>query len=117
MSTDDPLVQRVRSAMTRASRVEEKKMFGGITFMVDGKMCVSVARGRIMCRIDPAMHDAALQRKGTRTVIMKGREYRGYVHVDAEAVRTKRDLDYWVELALAHSVKAKSSKKGARSSK
>jgi hypothetical protein len=45
-----------------------------------------------MCRIDPAIHDAALERKGCRTVIMKGRQYRGYVYVDAEAVRTKASL-------------------------
>jgi len=71
-------------------------MFGGVTFMVRGKMCVSAGKGGIMCRIDPARHDAALQRKGARTVVMKGREYRGWVYVDEAAVQTKRDLDYWV---------------------
>ena len=81
-------------------------MFGGITFMVQGKMCVSVGKERIMCRIDPAVHDAALQRKGCRTVVMRGRQYRGFVHIDAEAVRTKASLDYWVGLALDYNEKA-----------
>lgn len=80
-------------------------MFGGIAFMVRGKMCVTVGRERIMCRIDPAMHDAALNHEGCRTMVMKGREYRGYVHVDAEAVTSKRDLAYWIALALAYNKK------------
>ena len=75
--------------------------------MVRGRMCVSVGPGRIMCRIDPAMHDAALERKGCRTVTMKGRQYRGYVYVDAAVLRTKRDLDYWVGLALHYNATAK----------
>lgn len=82
-------------------------MFGGTTFMVRGKMCVSARPERIMCRIDPAFHDRALQRKGCRTMVMNGREYRGYIYVDAAAVRTKRSLDYWIELALDYSSKAK----------
>lgn len=53
-----------------------------------------------MCRLDPTIHDSALGRKGCRTVVMRGRPYRGYVYIDAEAVRTKRQLDYWVQLAL-----------------
>ena len=100
------LVSRVKTALGRTRPVEEKRMFGGITFMVRGRMCVSVGKGRIMCRIDPALHDDALKHKGCRTMVMKGREYRGYVHVDAETVRSKRDLDYWIGLALDYNKKA-----------
>ena len=75
-------------------------MFGGLMFMVSGKMCVSVGKDRLMCRIDPAIHETAVERDGCRAVIMKGRRLRGYVHVDRDAVRTKRGLDYWIELAL-----------------
>lgn len=107
MPHDDALAKRVRAALGRARRIEEKKMFGGITFMVRGRMCVSVGRERIMCRIDPAIHDVALERKGCRTVVMKGRQYRGYVHVEAEAVKTKADLDYWIRLALDYNGKVK----------
>ena len=98
------LVSRVKTALGRTRPVEEKRMFGGITFMVRGRMCVSVGKGRIMCRIDPAVHDEALTHKGCRTVVMKGREYRGFVHVDAERVR--RDLDYWIGLALDYNRKS-----------
>ena len=82
-------------------------MFGGITFMVRDKMCVSVGRDRLMLRIDPELHESALQRVGCRTVVMKGREYRGYVYVDAEAVKSAGDLDYWVGLALEYNKRAK----------
>jgi len=105
----DPLVQRVKASLSGAPRLQEKRMFGGVTFMVRGKMCVSVGKGRIMCRIDPALHDAALKRKGARTVVMKGREYRGWVYVAAAAVQTKRDLDYWVRLSLDYNTRAKAS--------
>lgn len=89
-------------------------MFGGIAFLVRGKMCVTVGKDRIMCRIDPAIHDAALERKGCRTVVMKGRQYRGYVHVDSKAVGTESELNYWVRLALAFNKRAKASAKGRR---
>lgn len=82
-------------------------MFGGVTFMVRGKMCVSVGKDRIMCRIDPAVHRAALTRKGVSTMRMKGRDYLGFVHVKADAVRAKRDLDHWVGLALEFNARRK----------
>ncbi len=109
MPPDDALLHRVRVALGGAVDVEEKRMFGGIAFMVRGKMCVSVGRDRIMCRIDPALHDSALERKGCRTVVMKGRQYRGYVHVDADAVRDQRDLDYWIGLSLDYNGRVKAS--------
>lgn len=102
MVRDDKLLDRVRAALAQVSNVEEKRMFGGTAFMVRGKMSIIVGRGRIMCRIDPAFHDAALKRKGCQTVVMKGRQYRGYVHVDADSVRTKDALKYWMNLALKY---------------
>ncbi len=99
---DETLVERVRVALRHVPGVEEKKMFGSIGFMVRGKLCVGARAERIMCRIDPAIHDAAVKRKGCRTVVMRGRPYRGFVHVAAEVVRTERALMYWVELALAY---------------
>ena len=110
MAYDERLAARVREALRGVRQVETKRMFGGLTFMVRGKMCVSVGKGRIMCRIDPALHDAALKRKGARTVVMKGREYRGWVYVAAAAVKTKRELEYWVRLSLDYNKHAKASR-------
>src|SRR5689334_17361030 len=102
LQVEPTLVGRVRKALAGTPRVEEKRMFGGTTFMVRGKMCVGARAGRIMCRIDPAGHEAAVARKGCRPVIMKGREYRGFVHVDEAALRTKADLERWVRRALEY---------------
>lgn len=109
MPYDEVLANRVRAALGSTRGVEEKRMFGGVAFMVKGKMCVTVGRDRIMCRIDPALHEAALEREGSRTVVMRGRPYRGYVHVSAAAVAEKRGLDYWVRLALNYNKRAKAS--------
>ena len=100
MTYDDNLAKRVKAALGNVRPVEEKRMFGGITFMVRKKMCISVGKERIMCRIDPAIQDDALQRKGCRTVVMKDRQYRGFVYVDAEAVRTDSDPVSYTHLTL-----------------
>jgi TfoX/Sxy family transcriptional regulator of competence genes len=109
MAHNEYLTHRVREALAHIPRVVEKKMFGGMAFMVNGKMCISVGKDRLMCRIEPAIHEEALKRKGCRTVMMKGREYKGYVYVNEEGVRTKEDFDYWVGLALDYNKKAKAS--------
>ncbi len=112
MAHDDELSSRVRAALAHLPNVEEKKMFGSTAFMVRGKICISARAERIMCRIDPALHDVALKRKGCRTVVMKGRQYRGYVYVEAESVRTKHALKYWVDLALNYNKAIASTNKG-----
>jgi TfoX/Sxy family transcriptional regulator of competence genes len=111
MTERDALAARVNAALRRAPRVREKRMFGGITFMVNGKMCISVGARGLMCRIDPESHDAAIARRGARTVRMKGRAYRGFVHVRADAVRSKKALDYWVRACLDFNRRAKSSRR------
>ncbi len=63
-----------------------------------------------MCRINPAIHDDAVKRKGCRTVIMRGREYKGYVHVNENSIKNKTDFDYWIKLALDYNKIAKASK-------
>lgn len=100
MAYSEKLAERLRQALTDTHKVEEKKMFGGLAFMVNGKMCLTAGADRIMCRIDPALHEDAIKRKGCRTVIMGGKEYKGYVHVDEDALKTKAALHYWVGLAL-----------------
>lgn len=102
MPRADDLVSRVRAALAGVPDVAEKRMFGGHAFMVRGKMCVTARAERIMVRVDPALHDSLVTRKGARTTVMGGREYRGYIQVEAEAVSTKRALQSWVDVALRH---------------
>jgi len=97
---DEHLVERVRAALTGAPKVKEKRMFGSTGFMVRGNLCVTARPTRIMCRIDPSTHSAAIKRAGVQAVVMKGRAYQGYVYVDAAVLKTENALLYWVDRAL-----------------
>ncbi len=111
MAYNEKLASRIRAALAHMPNVAEKTMFGGLAFLVDNKMCITAGADRMMCRIDPAIHEEATKRKGCRSVIMRGREYRGYVHVDEDSIKSKNDFDYWIKLALEYNKVAKASKK------
>ncbi len=114
MPYSDQLAETVRLALAHIEEVEEKKMFGGLAFMVNGKMCINAGENRLMFRIDPALQEQALSRKGCSSVIMQGRVYKGFVYVNTEGLSTKEDFDYWVALALDYNKTAKASKKRRR---
>jgi len=111
MAYNEQLAERLRKALAHLPKVEEKKMFRGVTFMVNGKMCLSVSGDELMCRIDAEMHSSAVKIKGARTMTMKGKEYKGYIYVNEEGIKSKKDFDYWVDLALEFNKIAKASKK------
>lgn len=111
MAYNEKLVNRIRIALSHMPKVEEKKMFGGLAFMVDNKMCITAGADRIMCRIDPAIHEEAIKRKGCSTVLMRGREYKGYIHVNEDSIKNKKDFDYWIGLSFDYNKIAKASKK------
>ncbi len=111
MSYSEKLADRIREALLEVPKVKEKAMFSGVTFMVDDKMCISVGAGRIMCRIDPELQDQLLEEKPCRVMVMKGREYKGYILVNEEDVQRKKELDFWIGLCLDFNVRAKTSKK------
>jgi TfoX/Sxy family transcriptional regulator of competence genes len=101
MAYNEKLAERIRKALSHLPRVEEKKMFRGLTFMVNDKMCVSVSGDELMCRFDPALQDTVTKKKGFRTMIMKNRIYKGYGYINEESIRSKKDFDYWLNLSLA----------------
>ncbi len=111
MAYNEQLTYRIREALAHLPKVEEKRMFRGVTFMVNGKMCISAGDDRIMCRIDPAIHEKALSKKGCSTVKMKGRDYIGYVHVTEDGFKSKKDFDYWIGICLDFNKRAKASPK------
>ncbi len=78
------------------------------------KCALAVSNDEIMCRIDPELYDAAVKKKGCKPVIMRGREYKGFVYVNEEGIKTKKDFDYWIGLALEFNKKAKVSKKKSK---
>lgn len=111
MAYNEQLTEKIRKALAHLPNVEEKKMFRGVVFMVNNKMCITAGDDKIMCRIDPSLHEEALKRKGTETVKMRGREYKGYIYVNEGAIKSKKDLDHWIALALEFNKVAKASKK------
>ncbi|MBI2924108.1 MAG: TfoX/Sxy family protein [Verrucomicrobia bacterium] len=118
MAYDEQLATRVRAFFhRRAVAVEEKRMMGGLCFMVNGKMCVGVEKERLMARIDPDIYDQALARKGCVPMDFTGRPMRGFVFVNAEGLASARDLASWLELALDFNPRAKASKDTRRSRK
>ncbi|WP_431214103.1 TfoX/Sxy family protein [Puia sp. P3] len=111
MPYNEKLADRIREALMDTPKVKEKVMFSGVAFMVNDKICITVGPDRIMCRIDPAIHDQLLEERACRPMIMKGREYKGYIVVNEEDVQRKAELDYWIGLCLDFNPMAKSSKK------
>ena len=111
MAYDEKLVDRIRELLVSAPDVEEKHMFGGVSFMVKGKMCVGVVKDDLMCRIDPAVEEEALEKTGCRPMDFTGRPMKGYVYVDETGMKSKKQLEYWLNLSLDFNSKAKASKK------
>ena len=111
MPFSEQLAERVRNALARESSVEEKKMMGGLTFMVNGKMCVGVAKDDLMLRLGPEAYEGALEKKGCREMDFTGKPMRGFVFVGPEGLETKGELEYWLQLALDFNKEVKASRK------
>jgi hypothetical protein len=115
MAYDEHLAERVRAEF-KATKTpyEEKRMMGGLCFMVSGKMCVGIEKDRLMARIDPAIYDEALTRTGCVPMDFTGRPMRGFVFVNPPGLKSNCDLKSWLQLALEFNPKAVASKKRAK---
>jgi TfoX/Sxy family transcriptional regulator of competence genes len=103
MAYDEDLANRIRELIATEKGLTEKKMFGGLAFLIDGNMSVGVSgKGGLMVRVDPAETEALVSRRHARPFEMRGREMRGWVRVDAEGVRTKGGLEPWVRRGVAY---------------
>lgn len=91
--------------------VEEKEMFNGVCFMVDGKMCVCVSGDNLLCRIGADAMETAIGHDGCEQMIMNGRPMKDYVYVNPEAFVNNNDFEHWIKLSLDFNPKAKASKK------
>lgn len=113
MAYDTKLADRIRKYLLKFPKlkVEEKKMFRGLTFMINGKMCVNVSGDNLMCRFDPDLQEDVAQKNGFQPMKMKGKEYKGYCYINPAGFKSKKDFEYWVNLCLDYNERAKSSKK------
>jgi len=112
MSYNTKLADRVREALAHLPDVEEKEMFRGVCFMVNGKMCVCVSGEELLCRIGAEAMADALDENGVRQMVMaRNKPSKDFVFVSQEAFQRQTDFDKWIKLALDFNPKAKASKK------
>jgi TfoX/Sxy family transcriptional regulator of competence genes len=111
MAYSEKLANRIRERLSDLPNIEEKEMMGGLTFMYNGKMCIGIIADEMMCRIDPNIQEAALEKTGCRTMDFTKRPMKGYVMVDDTGMSTMQDFEYWITRCLEFNSKAKVSKK------
>lgn len=111
MAYDEKLADRIRERLADLPVIEEKEMMGGLTFMVEHKMCVGIIKDEMMCRIDPDFHNEAVEMTGCRTMDFTKRPMKGYVMIDEWGMKDPKDFEFWISKALEFNPKAKSSKK------
>ena len=103
MAYDEGLANRIRELLVDEPDVIEKKMFGGLAFLVSGHMAVAASgQGGILVRIDPEKSDRLIESTNARLMEMRGRSMQGWLRVDSEDVRTRRQLMRWVGLGTKY---------------
>ena len=103
MAYDEDLANRIRELMADEPNITEKKMFGGLAFLIGGNMSVAASgQGGLLLRVDPESTDALLAKPHARPFEMRGREMQGWLRVDPEGLRTMRQLGPWVKRGIAY---------------
>lgn len=107
------LADRVREYLAKIPNlnITEKKMFGGLAFLVDDKMCVNVSGENLMLRYNPDLEEEVSCKIGFLPMIMKGKQMDGFCYVEPEGFRKSADFDYWMKISLDYNKIAKKAKK------
>jgi TfoX/Sxy family transcriptional regulator of competence genes len=100
MAYDELLAQRVRQALQNQDGIMERKMFGGLAFMLHGNMSVGVEQDRLMVRVGPQLYQEALQKPHARPMDFTGRPMNGFVYVPPEGLATDISLKEWIQLGV-----------------
>jgi TfoX/Sxy family transcriptional regulator of competence genes len=111
MPFNEKTATRIREALSGTKGVEEKKIFGGIAFMVNDKMCIGVDKDDIIIRCDPEMHEELLSKNGARPFGLTGRPMKGWLLVGPEGTASQKDFDWWIRAAIEGNKKTPKSKK------
>lgn len=99
MAYDEELATRIRTCLDDPLGVSERKMFGGVAFMVYGNMCVGIVGRDLMVRLGPDEYERALQEPFVRQMDFTGKPLKGFIYVDAEGIETDKQLDAWLARA------------------
>ena len=103
MAYDEDLADRIRELFGGAKGVSEKKMFGGLAFLVGGNMAIAASgQGGILVRVDPDESDRLVAKTKAETAVMQGRAMPGWLRLDSADVRTKPQLKKWVDIGQAY---------------
>ena len=112
MAFDNYLAERINAYFEQKKLPTiEKRMMGGLCFMLDDKMCVGVVKDQLMARIGEVAYADAMKKEGCHPMDFTGRPMKGYVFVEASAIDRDEDLAHWLDLAIAFNPEARSSKK------
>ena len=103
MAYDESLAQRIREILSSDKDVREKKMFGGLAFLIGGNMSVAASgQGGLLVRVPPAESDVLATKPHVHTMVMRGRSMKGWLRVDSAGVQTKKQLEAWVVRGVAY---------------
>ncbi len=103
MAYDEELADRVREVVQDESALTEKKMFGGLAFLINGNMAVSASsKGGLLLRVDPAETESLISEPEVGRFEMRGRQMDGWLRVDATVVDSDRELRRWVDIGVAY---------------
>ncbi|WP_345989332.1 TfoX/Sxy family protein [Chryseobacterium sp. Chry.R1] len=108
---NEQLVNRIRETLMHENNVVEKKMFQGLSFMVDDKLCIGVRNEEILCRIDPQQAELELEKEYCRPMIHGKRIAKGYIFVSKEGYYKNKDFQYYIDLCLAYNKVVQKAKK------
>lgn len=113
MAYDTKLADKVREYFAEILDLEviEKEMFSVLNFMVNGKTCVCVSGENLMLRFDPKLQEELAEKNGYETMLMKGKEYKGYCYINPDGFKTRGDFEYFINLCLEYNKISKASKK------
>lgn len=113
MAYNTNLVNKVREFLAEIPNieVEEKEMFSILNFMVNGKTCICVSGENLMLRFDPKLQEEISKRNGYETMLMKGKEYKGYCYINPEGFTKRLDFEYFINVCLDYNKVSKKSKK------
>jgi TfoX/Sxy family transcriptional regulator of competence genes len=103
MAYDEDLAGRIRELVASVDGVSEKRMFGGLAFLVNGNMAVAASgQGGVLLRVDPEDGARFVKEPGVGPMVMRGREMQGWLRIETAKVRTQRDLSTWVKRGLKY---------------
>jgi TfoX/Sxy family transcriptional regulator of competence genes len=102
MAYDEGLAERIRGALDEQPGVSEKRMFGGLAFLVKGHMSVGIVQDKLMVRVGPESYDSVLRERHARRMDFTGRPMKGFVYIVPSGYETDTDLQRWVDLGVSY---------------